>query len=257
MTPGFVGVWLPFGPAVHPSAPDHTSSWADGSLGDVMLCAGVECAGGGGGGHGGGRPPPSPGQKEWGGPRGNWAWGKGRARGDNRTGQTALAKNGAEGGDGRDKRERIIVVVRSPCQEHYPADAHPSAHKSVLESANPRIDSECASDRATAPSPGRPTPGVVKQDKSSGGSIDTTKTRSGPRRVRMCTGERPIGAAKGRQPHTEALCQPPPPLSVSSHECTKSGSATHNTAMPCRLVTRTPTCSHFPRPSFLRRPLLR
>ena len=35
------------------------------------------------------------------------------------------------------KGERIIVVVRSPCQENYPADAHPSAHKSVLESANP------------------------------------------------------------------------------------------------------------------------
>ena len=32
-----------------------------------------------------------------------------------------------------------------PCQENYPADAHPSAHKSVLESANPRMDSECAS----------------------------------------------------------------------------------------------------------------
>ena len=30
-----------------------------------------------------------------------------------------------------------LVVVRSPCQENYPADAHPSAHKSVLESANP------------------------------------------------------------------------------------------------------------------------
>ena len=42
-------------------------------------------------------------------------------------------------------RERIIVVVRSPCQEHYPADAHPSAHKSVQESANPHMDSECAS----------------------------------------------------------------------------------------------------------------
>ena len=42
-----------------------------------------------------------------------------------------------EGGEGKDKRERIIVVVRSPCQENYPADAHPSAHKSVPESANP------------------------------------------------------------------------------------------------------------------------
>ena len=77
-------------------------------------------------------------------------------------------------------------LVRSPCPEHDPADAHPSAHKSVLESANPRIDSEGASGcpwstaRATAPSPGRPTPGVVKQDKSSGGSVDTTKTRGTP-----------------------------------------------------------------------------
>ena len=46
-------------------------------------------------------------------------------------------------------------------------------------------------------SPGRPSPGVVKQDKSSGGSVDTIKTRSDPQRVRMSSGERPIGAAKG------------------------------------------------------------
>ena len=58
---------------------------------------------------------------------------------------------------------------------------------------------------------GQPTPGVVKQDKSSGGSFDTTKTLSGPQRVRMSSGERPIGAAKGKQPDTEALCPPPPP----------------------------------------------
>ena len=62
-----------------------------------------------------------------------------------------------------------------------------------------------------SPSPGRPTPGVVKQDKSSGGSVDTTKTRSDPQRVRLSSGERPIGAAKGKQPDTEALCPPPPP----------------------------------------------
>ena len=68
-----------------------------------------------------------------------------------------------------------------------------------------------------SPSLGHPTPGVVKQDKSSGGSVDTTKTRSGPRRVRMCSGERPIGAAKGKQPNTEALCQPPPLLSSPSN----------------------------------------
>ena len=62
-----------------------------------------------------------------------------------------------------------------------------------------------------SPSPGQPTPGVVKQDKSSRGSDDTTKTRSDPQRVRMSSGERPIGAAKGKQLNTEALCQPPPP----------------------------------------------
>ena len=62
-----------------------------------------------------------------------------------------------------------------------------------------------------SPSLGRPTPGVVKQDKSSGGSVDTTKTRSDPQRVRMSSGERPIGAAKGKQIDTEALCHPPPP----------------------------------------------
>ena len=62
-----------------------------------------------------------------------------------------------------------------------------------------------------SPSPGQLTPGVVKQDTSSGGSVDTTKTRSDPRRVRMSSGERPIGAAKGKQPDTEALCRPPPP----------------------------------------------
>ena len=28
----------------------------------------------------------------------------------------------------------------------------------------------------------------------------------------MCSGERPIGAAKGKQPDTEALCYPPPSL---------------------------------------------
>ena len=55
-----------------------------------------------------------------------------------------MARTRAEGGEGKAKREIIIVVVRSPCQENYPADAHPLAHKSVLESANPRMDSECA-----------------------------------------------------------------------------------------------------------------
>ena len=66
-----------------------------------------------------------------------------------------------------------------------------------------------ATARATAPSLGQATPGVVKQDKSSGGSVDTAKTRSGPQRVRLSSGERPIGTAKGKQSDTEALCQTP------------------------------------------------
>ena len=61
-----------------------------------------------------------------------------------------------------------------------------------------------------SPSPGQPIPGVVKQDKSSRGSVDTTKTRSDPQRVRMSSGKGPMGTAKGKQPNTEALCQTPP-----------------------------------------------
>ena len=57
------------------------------------------------------------------------------------------------------------------------------------------------------PVSGTADPGVVKQDKSSRGSVDTTKTRSGPQRVRMSSGKRPIGAAKSKQSDTE----PPPP----------------------------------------------
>ena len=60
------------------------------------------------------------------------------------------------------------------------------------------------------PVSGTADPGVVKQDKPSRGSVDTTKTRSDPRRVRMSSGERPIGAAKGKQSDTEALCHTPP-----------------------------------------------
>ena len=59
------------------------------------------------------------------------------------------------------------------------------------------------------PVSGTADPRGVKQDKSSRGSVDTTKTRLGPQRVRLSSGERPIG--KGKQPSTEALCQTPPP----------------------------------------------
>ena len=69
----------------------------------------------------------------------------------------------------------------------------------------------CGSECGLVMYPPPPDPGVVKQDKAARGSVDTTKTRSGPQRVRMSSGERPIGAAKGKQSDTEALCQPPPP----------------------------------------------
>ena len=107
------------------------------------------------------------------------------------------------------------MVVRSPCQEKDPADAHPSAHTSVLESANPAWTRSVHLDapgqrHGQQPISGTADPGVVNQDKSSGDSVDTTKTRSDPQRVRMSSGKRPIGAAKGKQPNTEALCQTAP-----------------------------------------------
>ena len=77
-----------------------------------------------------------------------------------------------------------------------------------------------------SPSPGQPTPEVVKQDKSSGGSVDTTKTRSGPQRVRVSSGERPIGAAKGKQLDAKALCPPPPPVLLPAAPLLLTPSAT-------------------------------
>ena len=67
----------------------------------------------------------------------------------------------------------------------------------------------------SSPSPGQPTPGVVKQDKSSGGSVDATKTRSDPQRVRMWR-----QANRHRQRQTTEyrglVPSPPPPSSSSS-----------------------------------------
>ena len=73
------------------------------------------------------------------------------------------------------------------------------------------------------PRPWTADPGVVKQDKSSRGSVDTTKTRSDPQtpqRVRMSSGQRPIGAAKGKQSDTEALCGTPPTPPPLGHRLT-------------------------------------
>ena len=63
----------------------------------------------------------------------------------------------------------------------------------------------CAAQEPTPPSWTPPPPPLPNNN------THTTKTRSGPQRVRMSSGERPIGAAKGKQPNAEVLCQPPPP----------------------------------------------
>ena len=158
-----------------------------------------------------------PGQKEWRGRGRNWAGGKGRTKEGNRTGQTALAENGAE----RRRRRRKGKMGKNHCGCQKPLSGKlscrctPQCAQVSAGVGKPSMDSECASGctwstaRATACL--RANPGVVKQDKSSRGSVDTTKTRSGPQRVRMSSGERPIGAAKGKQSETEALCQPAPP----------------------------------------------
>ena len=85
-----------------------------------------------------------------------------------------------------------------------PADAHTGAHMSVLESANPAWTRSAHVDapgqwHGQQPVSGTADPGVVKQDKSS----------RDPQRVRMCKGERPIGATKGKQTNTMASCQTP------------------------------------------------
>ena len=64
-----------------------------------------------------------------------------------------------------------------------------------------------------SPSLGQPTPGVVKQDKSFRGSVDTTKTRSGPQRVRMCSGQQAPPKANNLIPRP---CANPPPLSSTT-----------------------------------------
>ena len=112
------------------------------------------------------------------------------------------------------RRESRRRQVKSPCPENNSADTPPPRRAQVGAGVGkPRVDSECGVVNGTgnSPSPGQPTPGVVKQDKSSGGSVDTTKTRSDPQGVRMSSGERPMGTAKGKQTSTMASCQTPPP----------------------------------------------
>ena len=131
--------------------------------------------------------------------------GKGQTRGGNKTGQTALAENGAERRRRRRKRQKgkNHCGCLKPPSGKLSCTCTPSAHKSGLESANPAWTRSVHLDapgqwHGQQPVSRIADPGVVKQDKSSRGSVDTTKTRSDPQRVRMSSGERPIGAAKGK-----------------------------------------------------------
>ena len=62
-----------------------------------------------------------------------------------------------------------------------------------------RLDAPGQRHGATAPSLGRSTPGVVKQDKSSGGSVDTTKTRLDPQRVWLDIKREHVGELNNRK----------------------------------------------------------
>ena len=113
----------------------------------------------------------------------------------------------------RPNRDRIAVVVTSPCQET-PADAlHRRAQvRTGFGKPTRRGYVDAPGQRhGQRPVSGTADPRVVKQDKSSGGSVDTTRQTSDPQRVGQFSDERPVGAAKGKQLSTKASCHPPPP----------------------------------------------
>ena len=100
------------------------------------------------------------------------------------------------------QQQKALCKVHEPC---WPCPLGPGTHfHRKLTTHNPPPPQR----HRQQPVSGTADPGVVKQDPSSRGSVNT---RSGPQRVRMSKGQRPIGTAKGKQPDTEALCPPPPP----------------------------------------------
>ena len=103
--------------------------------------------------------------------------------------------------------------TRNPNQENYPADAHPSALKSVLESANPAWTRSVHLDAPGQRHGQQPVsvtadPGVVKQDKSSRGSVDTTK----PLSAGLLFLYRALDSHPFFPPRAASGCPPPPPL---------------------------------------------
>ena len=116
----------------------------------------------------------------------------------------------------------------------------------MLESANPAWTRSVHLDapgqrHGQQPISGTADPGVVKKDKSSRGSVGTTKTRLGPQRVRMSSGERPIGATKGKESETEALCQTPlrtPALSFVKQRKASGGSGASTSHLSIPVMPR-------------------
>ena len=95
-----------------------------------------------------------------------------------------LAENGAE----RRRRQRKGRKEKNNCGCYKPVT------KIILHMHTPARRSQCAWMHLVNGTGSR----VVKQDKSSRVSLDTTKKYvQTHQRVRMCKGERPIGAAKG------------------------------------------------------------
>ena len=100
----------------------------------------------------------------------------------------------AEGEQGRDEREESLWLLEAPVrktilQMHTPARTSQCWSRQTQQGLGVCIWMHLLNGTGNSPSPGRPTPGVVKQDKSSGGSVDTTKTRSNPQRVTMSSGQ--------------------------------------------------------------------
>ena len=77
-----------------------------------------------------------------------------------------------------------MVVKKIILQMHTPARTSQCWSQQTPHGMGVCIWMHLVNGTGNSPSPGRPNPGVVKQDKSSKGSVDTTKTRSGPQRVR-------------------------------------------------------------------------
>ena len=100
---------------------------------------------------------------------------------------------------GTGQAQKPLAASKSDCEpiklsaealtEQVPDPQKPGSKTTLIKAMN-RSETKAALQVQDPPPP-------LKRDKSSRGSVDTTKTRSGPQRVRMCKDERPIGGSKG------------------------------------------------------------